>query len=343
MGRVGPDYAAEIRRTLTDPGRMCERLGLSQGAQRQASGWIVRCPAHDDRNPSCSVTRGPDGTIRARCFSCGWTGDALTLVAAVHGMDIKNRFRDVMVEAASIAGLHAIVDELRNGKAYEPRPLPVAPPAEPDRDYPDLSQVESLWNASGPLDEDEDSKWLLEGRGIDPRAAARMGLGRALGSGVGASTLPSWARYRGSEWPALGFRIVVPVFDASGTMRSVRAWRVKAGDGPKRLPPAGHRASGLVMANRVALDMLASDRGSPCRVVVAEGEPDFFSWSLKAPWMPVLGIVSGSWSQDFADRIPYGSELIVRTHHDDAGERYAAEIVKTTRDRAVVRRSADAA
>jgi len=59
--------------------------------------------------------------------------------------------------------------------------------------------------------------------------------------------------------------------------------------------------------------------------------------------MPVLGIVSGSWSQDFADRIPYGSELIVRTHHDDAGERYAAEIVKTTRDRAVVRRSADAA
>ena len=59
---------AEVRRTLVDPVRVCERLGLAKGARRQSTGLSIRCPAHAERTPSCSVTRGPDGTIRVRCF-----------------------------------------------------------------------------------------------------------------------------------------------------------------------------------------------------------------------------------------------------------------------------------
>jgi len=341
MGRVDHDYAYEIRRSMTDPVRLCERLGLTEGSQRQAGGVLCRCPAHGERNASCSVTKGPDGTIRAKCFGCDWTGDALTLVAVVHGLDVRSDFREVLLEAASIAGLHRVVDELRGGKPYEPRALPEAPPAEPDRDYPDASEVAALWAAAGPVDSDEESRWHFEGRGIDARAATRMGLARSLVLGNGTwCQAPPWARYRGAWWPEHGFRVIVPVFDANGAMRSVRAWRVNGVEGPKRLPPAGCRASELVLANGAGVDVLSGKSRAPCRVVVCEGEPDWMTWSLRAPWHPVFGVLSGSWSPAFAQRIPYGSEVIVRTHHDDAGDRYAAEVIKTTRDRAVVRRSA---
>lgn len=341
MARVNHDYAAEIRRSMTDPERLCKALGLTEGLQRQAGGVICRCPAHKENTASCSVTKGPDGTIRAKCFGCEWTGDALTMVAMVHGLDVRTEFKDVLLEAASAAGLHQIVDELRGGKKYEPRALPAAPPVEPDRDYPDPADVAALWAAAGPVDADEDSRWHFEGRGLDARAATRMGLARALVLGNGTwCQAPQWARYRGSWWPEHGFRVIVPVYDAAGSMRSVRAWRTTDGEGPKRLPPAGHRASELVLSNEIGVEMLAGKATAPCRIVLCEGEPDFIVWALRAPWLPVLGVLSGSWSPAFAQRIPYGSEVIVRTHHDDAGDRYAAHVIKTTKERAVVRRSA---
>jgi hypothetical protein len=325
VARLAHDYAAEIRRTLTDPRRLCDRLGLGKDAQRQAgNGILVRCPAHEERTPSCSVTNGPDGTIRCRCFACGWTGDALTLVAAVHGLDVRSGFRDVLIEAAAIAGLAAAVDELRGDKPY----------------YPPAQDVETLWRATGPASDDPDSAAHLSGRGIDPSNASRLGLVRALCLKTGLwCQLPQWARYRGDWWPAHGFRLVIPVYDVTGTMRSVRAWRVTDGEGPKRLPPSGHRATGLVLANERARQILSGETRAPARVVLVEGEPDMVSVSLRWPWLPVLGVYSGSWTDEIAARIPFGSELIVRTHHDEAGDRYADEIVKSTKARAVVRRS----
>lgn len=336
MGRLTHDYAAEIRRTLVDPRRLCDRLGLSKGAQPQSGGgMIVRCPAHQEKTPSCSVRCARDGTISVRCFACDWSGDALSLVAQVHGLDIRKQFREVLLEAAVVAGLHSAVDELRGDRPYVPRECPPAPPMAPERDYPPAASVAALWAAGAPASEDEESAWHLEGRGIDPREASRYGLVRS----VVHAPLPDWARYRGEPWPAAGFRLVVPAYDSTGALRSVRAWRTVEGDGPKRLPPAGHRATGLVMANDRARRVLTGETTGPTRIVVVEGEPDAVSVALRWPWCAVLGVYSGSWTKDFAERIPLGSEVIVRTHHDDAGEKYAAEIVKSTKARAVVRRS----
>lgn len=99
------DDAREVRERLRDPRALSEALGLAKGAQRQARGVLVACPWHKEKTPSCSVTVGDDGTVRVHCFGCHASGDALSLVAAVRGLDIKADFTRVLEEAASLAGL----------------------------------------------------------------------------------------------------------------------------------------------------------------------------------------------------------------------------------------------
>jgi hypothetical protein len=332
-----PDYAAEIRRTLVNPRAVCDRLGLLKGAQTQTGhGVTIVCPAHGERTPSCSVTIGRDGTLRFRCFGCSATGDVLTLIATVHDLDLRSDFKAVLLEAAELAGLGQIVEELNDRKPYEPRPLPELPEPGPERDYPPLAEVEALWALAGPVASDPASGGHLVGRGLDARAVDSLGLLRAIPTGA---TLPSWARYRGHSWADSGHRMIARVFDSTGAFRSVRAWRVEKDAPAKRLPPAGHKATGLVMANRLGLEILSGKRAVPSVVVIAEGEPDHTTAATAWPRLAVFGITSGSWSDDFAKRIPLGSEVIVRTHNDTAGDKYASEIVKSVKTRAVVRRS----
>ncbi len=69
----------------------------------------------------------------------------------------------------------------------------------------------------------------------------------------------------------------------------------------------------------------------PKQVIIVEGEPDALTWMterLKRP-TAVLGVVSGSWNLRIAQRIPTGAIVYVRTHIDEAGDRYAAEITKS--------------
>lgn len=93
----------EVRRVLSDPADVCRRLGL-RVAKRQAAGVFVACPVHKERTPSCSLTRGADGTLRVRCFGCQFAGDVLHLVAAVRGLDVGSDFPAVAREAAELAG-----------------------------------------------------------------------------------------------------------------------------------------------------------------------------------------------------------------------------------------------
>jgi hypothetical protein len=133
--------------------------------------------------------------------------------------------------------------------------------------------------------------------------------------------------------------MLVPVYDHTGDMRSLRAWRIEGEGQAKRVPPAGCKATGLLMANRGAVEILRG-RGAPRRVLVVEGEPDFLTAATSWPDLVIFGVVSGGWTEDFAGRVPLGSEVIVATHHDEAGEKYAAHVAKTVKTRAVVRRSA---
>jgi hypothetical protein len=136
---------------------------------------------------------------------------------------------------------------------------------------------------------------------------------------------------------------MVPAFDAEGQMRSVRAWRISEGDTPKRLPPGGHRVSGLVLADAGALAMLQRER-APRRIIVVEGEPNLLTW---ATWLArngsgaelaVLGLFSGSWTAEIAASVPGGAAVFIRTDHDAAGDTYGAAVNETLGQRCDVRR-----
>jgi hypothetical protein len=60
-----------------------------KGVRRRGSGWMARCPAHDDRHPSLSVKEN-NGHILVHCFA-GCTVD--TIVAAL-GLELQDLFED---------------------------------------------------------------------------------------------------------------------------------------------------------------------------------------------------------------------------------------------------------
>jgi putative DNA primase/helicase len=46
-----------------------EPIAKALGGRKVGNGWIARCPAHDDRNPSLSLSTGTDGKVLLRCHA----------------------------------------------------------------------------------------------------------------------------------------------------------------------------------------------------------------------------------------------------------------------------------
>lgn len=347
------DHAPEVRRALVNVVAVCEALGIARSKSEHGK---FTCPRHG--GGSLSVRLGKDRTIQARCFGCDFAGDVFSLIAEARRLSVSRDFLEVLTEGARIGGLWAIVGDLEaraGGRVPRLDPTPRRPNTAPrvpstatdaeaperpsvqtsERPYPPPDEVRALWASCVPVGDVAQVRAYLDGRGLAPEAVEALNLARAIPDGA---ELPRWASYKGDAperrtWLALGFRLVLPVYDVAGAMRSVRGWRVLDGDGPKRLPPSGFRASGLVMADGAGVALLerASLDGTDGRVVIVEGEPDFLTWATRFPdsaeAVPaVLGILSGSWTDEIAARIPDGARVIVRTHHDEAGHRYAAAV-----------------
>ena len=343
------DTVRELRRVASDPRAVALLLGLGDRAQYSPACVLVLCPKHGEKTPSCSLRRHPkDQTLSVRCHGCGWTADVLGLYGHVRGLDFKESVRALAVDL----GQFAIVDELdtvdrlyqRRAEIFEaamagkPRPSSAS---HGDRDYPPAEQIAAVWEASGPCAGDEEAAGMLAGRRIDPGLVDLFGLARVIPSGA---TLPRWARFDGKSWAETGHRLILPVFDATGAMRSVRAWNVRQGaEGPKRLPPAGHLCAGLILADAFGVAMLAG-RNAAKRIVIAEGESDFLTWATNfsdADEDPpaVLSVFSGSWTSEIAARVPDGASVVAWTDHDDAGDEYARHIHQTLAPRCRVLRS----
>lgn len=317
-----PD-ADEIRGALTNPWRLVTQLGLGRRVVQQRDGVLVCCPAHTDRTPSCSV-RLVGAVIRARCFACGFKADAIGLVAAALGLPTYGvGFRATLAAAASLGATGSSI----SGPLREAARSPV------HRTYPSSGEVAAVWCAAMPLAEDIEARAWCEARGLAVASVDNLGLARVVAADA---ALPQWARFRGQAWTSTGHRVVVPTYDELGSVRSLRAIRITGSDTPKRLPPAGHRASGLVLADAGGRQLLAGhllELPQPLCIVIAEGEPDFLTWATRfsdanedAP--VVLGVLAGAWTSEIAARIPSGSRIAVWTHHDPAGERYAAAIAE---------------
>jgi hypothetical protein len=171
-------------------------------------------------------------------------------------------------------------------------------------------------------------------------SASRVSAGRLAVALHPRAAAPSWAALRRQSWARLGYRLLVPMVDAAGAVKSVRARCVGPvpWDGaPKALPPVGFGQRGLVMASPVAREMLKGTAW-PSEVVVAEGEPQWLAACLTWPGRAVLGIVAGSWTDELGARVPTCASVLVVTDHDAAGDRYAEAIEANLRGRCRVLR-----
>ncbi len=326
--------ADEVRAAFSDPHRVAKALGLDAGSKPQSTGIMVICPHHSERTPSCSLTTGPDGTLRVKCFGCDWTADVIGLVAEVFGIEPRGEgFKQAVSEAARLAGLHSLADELSSRPA--PTPPAVAKSAAPAdstgaklKDYPPRHEVATLWQFAGSVAADrEASEYLVCKRKLDPDYIANANLLRVIPRD---HPLPRWARYQGQSWAETGHRMICRLFDPKGECVSLRAWRISDGDSPKRLPPGGHKCSNHVLANRTAVGMLLG-RYRPRILEVTEGEPDWATMCQISQdvTIAVVGVGSGWWSKEIAARVPATTRVNVRTHDDEAGEKYAAQIAET--------------
>jgi len=237
-----------------------------------------------------------------------------------------------MLACCDAGGLHQLRDAICSRSEAPPFDFQEPLATEEPRDYPPQPEVTSTWESGYATECIEEAQSMLASRGLAPDA----GSARAIGD---ETELAGWARYRGQSWRETGHLVMLPVYDCLGQMRSLRGWQCRTGyDGPKRLPAAGHRSNELVLANDAALAILR-EPGCPKRILVSEGEPSFLSLCQAYPGTAIFGVMNGSWSSAFAERIPVGSMVGIRTDADRAGDRYAEEIARSLRDRAVVRRA----
>lgn len=122
---VGVSEAMELKQQWNDPVRVCSHLGLLEGykPKRVSNGIVIRCPAHDDHNPSCSVTEGDNG-LRIRCFSCDFRGDLFTLVAQVQGLNNANFPEKLKATRSVFGGSPRSYVRAPSAKRKEPEPTP---------------------------------------------------------------------------------------------------------------------------------------------------------------------------------------------------------------------------
>lgn len=335
--------------------RGVESVGFSLGLNKARGQAMTPCPACGARQRGSQDRRGPLGITSDgkgfRCFACGVSGDAPTLAALI----VTGRTRP---DGEWDRVLHACEDgrRLSTGRAGNQANRDGSPGARkatrPLR--PPATEVARLWGTCQSVVDDEDAVAFLKGRHLQGEVVAERDLARALPV---ATQPPRWASFRGgvwetsTSWTETSHRLLVPMYGATGCMESIHARAIAPKDPKgrdKAASPAGYRVGGLVMADRLARQILVEGTApswwSGNAVLITEGIPDFLTWTTfygDSEDVPaVFGVIAGSWSAAIAARIPDGLRVVIRTHLDEAGEKYATKVAKTLASRCKVFRRA---
>ena len=330
-------------------------LGLTTTPPRNGTGGAHYCPACNaerrhtksgDKRLAADVTRNGRGW---HCYQCEATGDALDVVAyRLRG----SRFRELgdaarddvrswcAREWPDVAELLDAAARRAPAPALPPLPVPTTTTPDAPLEYP-TDDALALWGACVAVKDDAEVCRYLSapraegGRGLPDAARFSPHVARALPPDL----RPAWTMHRpdpaapAATWAATGHRLVLPTYDAGGVHRSVLARAIVPT--PRKSSTAGPR-TGLVMANGGARAMLETGTlpDGERRVVVAEGEIDFLTLIARRERV-ALGVFAGSWRADsaIAPRIPDRTTLVVWTHGDDAGRKYAQDILDSVRSR----------
>lgn len=168
-------------------------LAARLGARRSGSGWLARCPAHDDRTPSLSITEASDGRVLLKCHAgCSFDSIAKALELdsrALMGPSGRNGGRPIGKSKPDPGTKDQLAEAL--GKVC---PLPGSPGAEYMRSRgfelseclctrftPDLCGRPAVcW----PIDDYEGRRVALHGRHTDGRDNPKAHTVGALKDGV---------------------------------------------------------------------------------------------------------------------------------------------------------------
>jgi hypothetical protein len=307
--------------------------------------------------PACSATKRGNrdrrlpasfGSLGWRCWVCGASGDALDVLAfVVTGSRLGSDRAQLETLRADLAARGLISDDDHRPARRAPRrPAPPPPPPEPppSESWPPLNEVMAFYTAGRPISEDAEVVAYLEDRYQDHAERLVALLDHLDLARVIPDTPAPWARIFGRTWQQQGFRLMFPLVDATGQMRSMRVRRTTLGPSelPKALPPVGYGCRGLVLACDRAVALLRRDipadwpEGLLHRVTLVEGETDWMTHLIlrKTPTDPALiALYSGAWLPDHSAALPQGSILTIRTDNDEAGHRYAEGVVRASRNR----------
>lgn len=344
-----PDDAAEVRAALCDPRGLCDALGLLEGPRswsRQARGLLVRCPWHEERTPSCSVFVGGDGTVAVKCHGCGASGDALSLVAAVRGLDLRADFGAVIEEGAYLAGVRLTP----SSTGYVARPAPAPRPAPDTLGADAFGELADALLELCPVEGEADAWSYLRRRGIaefargwaalPSSATGRAQVRDALVTRFGRAT---WLRSglahadgpKAGEWLFGEHRLVIPwrAVGVQGAVVTLQRRLLRAPSSPSEpryVVPRG-RAASVPYGCETALEEL----GAGMELCIVEGAIDTLAMRLLAGragleratvgipgvehWRRCAGPLCGA---------VRGCVAVIALDPDAAGERHVAELAE---------------
>lgn len=326
---VSDELPRRIRERLDDPAELCRLLGLLGKHKRQAAGGVlILCPAHNERSPSCSVRVADGGTVSVRCFGCDFTGDAITLIAQVHGLDVRGDFPRVLEIGAGLAGIPI------DGAVWSPEPAPIRPsvvkvdaPAVPDSIF---DAVATELQRSGALDSDvwcaQNVARYLDGRGLLEWARADGWFAMGAHSARALSQFSPEILHRCGltdesgqmKWPE--WALAIPWRTPSGIVQTIQRRHLGDCDAARRYVfPKGRGP-----AHPYGIDRLP-DAGP---VAIVEGAVDVLARRMldEQGWTTVLGAAGVSGWRAAWDEIIRGRIVLIAFDRDEAGDREAGKL-----------------
>lgn len=293
--------------------RLVAALGLGEGATPQPRGLVVRCPAHGERNPSCSV-QDTDRGIAWNCFACSAGGDALALVAAAYKLSTKGPgFAEVLRAAAEVAGVRFELD----GEAPHRPARHAPPPPSPERprlDPQTFDKIARFMLARSVEDDDEVSRYLADRHLLTQARAdgwaalpARADERRAIVARiVGELGAEAWARSglgHSGDVAHPEHRIVIP-WRSPDCLVSTLQRRALDGRRGKYVFPAGHGARWPYGVDRLSL---AQTFNRP--VLIVEGAADVLAVRELGEALPfmaynAIGVPGAtSWADEWTEKL----------------------------------------
>lgn len=296
--------------------QILEHYGLLKHAKRKGHELRIRCPFHEDTQPSCTANMEKNGF---HCFGCGAKGNIFGFVRLKEEIDSGDRNADdrkaalLIVEWFGIASSKPEDAQVRTHKARAVPPVKTTHPgAEPAHEEKPVVVNPPLGWELKQLDV-EAGKRYAQARGLTPEIAEAFGLAVALAGG-----------YKG--------RLIIPLHDHDGVLIGYAARALNETE-PKYLFPSSekgfHKSYLVYNLWRVAQEQ-------PRSVVVTEGFFDVMK--LTQAGYPAVALMGSSLAEAQAALLyTHFRHIVLLFDGDEAGRRATEECLRTLGRRRYVR------